>query len=325
LRESVEYPVNFYKQRMNMKVLLATSKPFALPAVQGIQHIIESAGHQFVKLEKYEAESQLLDAVKDVDALIIRSDIVNKNVMEAAPNLKIIVRAGAGYDNVDLEAATDCGICVMNTPGQNANAVAELVFGMMIYAQRNHFDGSVGRELTRRRLGLYAFGNVAKMVAKIARGFDMPVYAFSPTLTHDDLRKEGEYGVITAYTNKELFQNSDFVSLHMPLLEETRYCVDYSLLSLMPQDGLLLNTARKELVVEDDLIRIMEERPAFQYVTDVKPDKHEEFLEKFPRRYFATPKKLGAQTMDANKNAGLAAANQIVAYFQNGDERFRVN
>lgn len=245
--------------------------------------------------------------------------------MEAAPNLKIIVRAGAGYDNVDLEAAASCGICVMNTPGQNANAVAEIVLSMMIYAQRNHFDGSVGREISGRKLGLYAFGNVAKMVAKIARGFDMPVYAFSPTLTHDDLRKEGEYGVITAYSNKELFQNCDFISLHMPLLEETRRCVDYSLLSLMPQDGLLINTARKELLVEEDLIRIMEERPAFQYITDVKPDKDEEFLEKFPRRYFATPKKLGAQTTDANKNAGLAAANQIVSYFLNGDERFRVN
>lgn len=308
-----------------MKVLLATSKPFALPAVQGIQQIIESAGHKFEKLEKYDDESQLLDAVKNANALIIRSDVINEKIMKAAPDLKIIVRAGAGYDNVDLEAATASGICVMNTPGQNANAVAELVFGMMIYAQRNHFDGSVGRELIRRRLGLYAFGNVAKMVAKIARGFDMPVHAFSPTLTHDDLRKEGEYGVITAYTNKELFQNSDFISLHMPLLKETRYCVDYSLLSLMPQDGVLINTARKELLVEDDLIRIMEERPAFQFVTDVKPDKHEEFLEKFPRRYFSTPKKLGAQTTDANKNAGLAAANQIVAYFRNGDERFRVN
>lgn len=308
-----------------MKVLLATSKPFASQAVQGIQEIIESAGFEFVKLEKYEEESQLLDAVKDVDGLIIRSDMVSKKVIEAAPNLKIIIRAGAGYDNVDLEAATNCGICVMNTPGQNSNAVAELVFGMMIYAQRNHFDGSVGRELFKRRLGLYAFGNVAKMVAKIARGFDMPVYAYSPALTHDDLRKEGEYGVITAYTNKELFENSDFISLHMPLLDETRNCVNYSLLSLMPKDGLLINTARKELIVEEDLIRIMEERPSFQFATDVKPNKHEEFLEKFPRRYFSTPKKLGAQTTDANVNAGLAAANQIVAFFKLGDDRFRVN
>lgn len=308
-----------------MKVLLATSKPFASQAVQGIRAIIESAGHQFMQLEKYEGEGQLIDAVTDIDALIIRSDMIGKKIMQAAPHLKVIVRAGSGYDNVDLCAANDCGICVMNTPGQNANAVGELVIGMMIYAQRNQFDGSVGRELIHSRLGLYAFGNVAKRVAKIARGFDMTVYAFSPTLSHDDLRKEGEYGVITAYSNKELFQNSDFVSLHMPLLEETRYSVDYSLLSLLPQDGMLINTARKELLVEEDLIRIMEERPAFQFVTDIQPDKHKEFLDKFPRRYFSTPKKLGAQTMDANKNAGLAAANQIVAFFKNGDQRFKVN
>lgn len=308
-----------------MKVLLATSKPFALSAVQGIQNIIEPAGHQFEKLEKYEKESELLDVVRDADALIIRSDIIDRKVMEAAPNLKIIVRAGAGYDNVDLEVATELGICVMNTPGQNANAVAELVFGMMIYAQRNQFDGSVGRELVGRRLGLYAFGNVAKMVARIARGFYMPVYAYSPTLTHDDLRKEGEYGVISAYSSRELFQNADFISLHMPLLEDTRECVTYVLLSQMPQDGVLINTARKELVKEEDLIRIMQERPAFQYITDVQPARHQEFLEKFPGRYYATPKKIGAQTTDANKNAGLAAANQIVSFFRNGDQSFRVN
>jgi D-3-phosphoglycerate dehydrogenase len=310
---------------MNMKVLLATSKPFASQAVQGIRQIIESAGHQFAKLEKYEGKNSLLDAVKDANALIIRSDIVDEEVMKAAPNLKVVVRAGAGYDNVDLDAASACGVCVMNTPGQNANAVAELVFGMMIYAQRNRFDGSTGHELIGRRLGLYAFGSVPKMVAKIARGFDMQVSAYSPILTHDDLRKEGEYGVATLYSNTELFQNSDFLSLHMPLLEDTRACVNYSLLSLMPQDGFLINTARKELVAEDDLIRIMEERPAFQYATDVKPDKHDEFLQKFPTRYFATPKKMGAQTAEANVNAGLAAANQIVAFFSDGDERFRVN
>lgn len=308
-----------------MKILLATSKPFAAGAVQGIRDIIESAGHQFVKLERYEGKKQLLDAVKGASGLIIRSDQIDEEVINAAPNLKVIVRAGSGYDNVDLEAASRRNICVMNTPGQNANAVAELVFGMMIYAQRNQFDGSVGREITGRRLGLYAFGNVAKMVAKIARGFDMPVYAYSPALTHDDLRKEGEYGVITVYSNRELFQNCDFVSLHMPLLDETRRCVNYDLLSLMPQDGILINTARKELVVEEDLIKIMEERSGFQYVTDVKPDKHEEFLQKFPKRYFSTPKKLGAQTTDANKNAGLAAASQIVAFFSTGDDRFRVN
>lgn len=308
-----------------MKVLLATSKPFAVEAVEGIESIIESAGLQLVKLEGYDDRSRLLEAVKDADAMIVRSDIIDGSVIAAAPKMKVIVRAGAGYDNVDLAAASAAGVLVMNTPGQNANAVAELVFGMMLFLQRNHFDGSVGRELRDRRLGLYAFGHVAKGVARIARGFEMPVYAYSPTLTHDDLRKEGEYGVITAYSNVELFQNSDFVSLHMPLVEETRRCVNYSLLSLMPEDGLLINTARKELVMEEDLIRIMEERPAFQYATDIRPDRHDEFVEKFGNRYFATVRKMGAQTTDANRNAGIAAANQIVAFFKEGDETFRVN
>src|SRR5690554_4780258 len=286
-----------------MKVLLATSKPFASQAVNGIQNVIETAGYKFEKLENYSEKSQLLDALKDVDALIVRSDIVDKEVVDNAPNLKVIVRAGAGYDNVDVLAAKERGICVMNTPGQNANAVAELVYGMMIYIQRNQFNGTVGRELKNRRLGLYAF---------------------SPTLTHDDLRKEGEYGVITAYSNRELFENSDIVSLHMPLLEDTRDIVNYNLLAYMPQDGLLINTARKELIVEDDLIRIMEERPEFQYATDIRPDKHEEFLAKFPNRYFSTPKKTGAQTKEANRNAGIAAAHQIVAFLKKGDDRFRV-
>ncbi len=308
-----------------MKVLLATGKPFARQAVGEIAQIIESAGHRFEKLENYAGKSQLLEAVRDVNALIIRSDVVDREVMEAAPHLKVVVRAGAGYDNVDLECATSRDICVMNTPGQNANAVAELVFGMMIYMLRNQFDGTVGREISNKRLGLYAFGNVAKMVAKIARGFSMTVNAYSPTLTHDDLRKEGEYGVISLYSNSELFENSDFVSLHMPLLEETRNCVNYDLLSRMPRDGVLINTARKELVVEEDLLKIMEERPRFQYITDVKPERHEEFDSRFPKRYFTTPKKIGAQTTEANVNAGLAAAEQIVSFFRNGDERFRVN
>ena len=308
-----------------MKVLLATSKPFASQAVNGIQNVIESAGYTFEKLENYSEKSQLLDALIDVDALIVRSDIIDAEIINKAPNLKIIVRAGAGYDNVNILAAEEKGICVMNTPGQNANAVAELVYGMMIYVQRNQFDGSVGRELKNRRLGLYAFGNVAKKVARIARGFNMPVYAFSPTLTHDDLRKEGEYGVITAYSNRELFENSDIVSLHMPLVEDTRNIVNYNLLAYLPQDGLLINTARKELIVEEDLIRIMEERPSFQYATDVKPDRHKEFLAKFPTRYFSTPKKSGAQTTEANRNAGIASAHQIVAFLKNGDNRFKVN
>ena len=308
-----------------MKVLLATSKPFAQQAVNGIQNVIESAGYTFEKLENYSKKSQLLDALLDVDAMIVRSDIIDAEIINKAPKLKIIIRAGAGYDNVNIQAATERDICVMNTPGQNANAVAELVWGMMIYIQRNQFDGSVGRELKNRRLGLYAFGNVAKKVARIARGFNMSVYAFSPTLSHDDLRKEGEYGVITAYSNRELFENSDIVSLHMPLVEDTRNIVNYNLLAYLPKDGLLINTARKELVVEEDLIRIMTERPAFQYATDVMPDRHKEFLAKFPNRYYATAKKTGAQTTEANRNAGIAAAHQIVAFLKDGDDRFRVN
>ncbi len=308
-----------------MKVLLATSKPFALQAVRGIQNIIETAGHTFERFENYTDKQQLINAAKDANAIIVRSDIIDKEVLAAAPNLKVVVRAGAGYDNIDLEAATAHGVCVMNTPGQNANAVAELVYGMMIYMLRNQFDGSVGNELINRRIGLYAFGNVAKKVARIARGFNMAIYAYSPTLTHDDLRKEGKYGVITAYSNRELFENSDIVSLHMPLLEETRQIVDYNLLAYMPLDGLLINTARKELIVEDDLIRIMEERKGFKYITDVRPDKHEEFLSRFPNRYYSSKKKVGAQTAEANRNAGIAAAHQIVAFFNNGDDQFRVN
>lgn len=308
-----------------MKVIIATEKPFAPQAVQEIRKIIVDAGHAFVVFEKYTKKSQLLDAVKDANALIIRSDKIDEEVMDAAPELKIIVRAGAGYDNVDLKAATARNICVTNTPGQNANAVAELVIGMLLYVQRKRFSGNSGNELKNNRLGLYAFGNVAKMVTKIARGFSMPIYAYSPILTHDDLRKESEYGVISVYSAEELFENSDIVSLHMPFLETTRACVNYNLLSRMPENGIVINSARKEVINEDDLMRIMEERPNFKYITDIKADKHDEFVKKFSDRYFATPKKTGAQTAESNINAGLAAARQVVSFFDSGDERYRVN
>ncbi len=308
-----------------MKVLLATEKPFAAQAVQEIRKIIVDAGLVFVALEKYTGKAPLLEAVRDVEAVIIRSDIIDEEVMAAAPKLRLIVRAGAGYDNVDLEAATRRNIVVMNTPGQNANAVAELVFGLLLYVQRNQLDGTTGSELKNKRLGLYAFGNVAKMVAKIARGFSMPIYAYSPILTHDDLRKEGEYGVISVYSAEELFETSDIVSLHMPLMEETVKVVNYGLLSRLPDNGVIVNTARKEVVDEEDMIRIMTERPKFKYITDVKADMHDEFLAKFPGRYFATPKKAGAQTAEANVNAGLAAARQVAGYLLNGDDRCRVN
>ncbi|MGI6073524.1 MAG: NAD(P)-dependent oxidoreductase [Fermentimonas sp.] len=308
-----------------MKVLLATTKPFAQPAVKEINDILEAAGHTLIRLEQYTDKQLLIDAVKDVDAIIVRSDIIDKEVLDAAKNLKVVVRAGSGYDNIDLEASTANDVCVMNTPGQNSNAVAELVFGMIIYMYRNRFSGSIGRELMNKRISLYAFGNVAKNVARIARGFKMKVYAFSPTLTHDDLRSEGKYGVITAYSKEELFSNCDIMSLHVPLLPETRGVVDYDLLSQMPMNGLLVNTARKEIIVEDDLIRIMEERKDFKFITDICPDKHEIFKEKFPDRYFATAKKMGAQTSEANQNAGIAAAHEIVEFFASGDDKYRVN
>ncbi|HBK31380.1 MAG TPA: 3-phosphoglycerate dehydrogenase [Porphyromonadaceae bacterium] len=308
-----------------MKVLLATEKPFAPQAVKEIKGIIETAGYTFAVIEKYTHKSELIKALEDVDALIIRSDKIDKEVIDHAPQLKVIVRAGAGYDNVDLNAATQRDICVMNTPGQNANAVAELVLGLIIFMQRNQFDGTSGHELKRKRLGLYAFGNVAKMVAKIARGFEMSVQTYSPSLTHDDLRKEGEYGVLSVYSVEELFETSDILSLHMPLLKETRECVNYALLSRLPEEALLVNTARKEVIKEADLIRIMDERPGFRFITDIQPDNHALFKEKFGNRYFSTPKKSGAQTFEANINAGLAAAKQIVDFFHTGTTRFRVN
>lgn len=307
-----------------MKALLVTEKPFSPQAVMGIQAIIENAGYTFEKIEKYTEKPQLLEAVKDVDAIIIRSDIIDKEVIDAAPNLKIVVRAGAGYDNVDLNAATARGICVMNTPGQNSNAVAELVFGMLIYLQRGNFSGIAGTELKGKKLGLHAFGNIGKIVARIANGFGMEVYAYSPSLARDPQKAE-EYHVIPVSKPEELYDKCDIVSLHMPLTDDTRKSVNYGLLSRMPEKGVVVNTARKEVVNEDDMIRIMEERPGFKYVTDIKPDKHEEFAAKFDKRYFASPKKTGAQTAEANVNAGLAAARQIVAYFKSGDERFRVN
>lgn len=308
-----------------MKVLLATTKPFTQPAVQEINNILVANGHTLTRLEQYSDKQLLIDAVKDVDAIIVRSDIIDKEVLDAAKKLKVVVRAGAGYDNIDLDASTAKDICVMNTPGQNSNAVAELVFGMIIYMYRNGFNGNVGRELMNKKISLYAFGNVAKNVARIARGFKMQVYAFSPTLTHEDLRSEGKYGVITAYSKEELFSNCDIMSLHVPLLPETRGVVDYDLLSQMPMDGLLVNTARKEIIVEDDLIRVMDERKDFKFITDIRPDKHEIFKEKFPGRYYATSKKMGAQTSEANQNAGIAAAHEIVEFFASGDDRYRVN
>lgn len=305
-----------------MKVLIATDKPFAAEAVTGIREVIEKAGFELALLEKYTEKKQLLDAVADVDAAIIRSDIFDKEVLDAAKNLKIVVRAGAGYDNIDLEAATANKICVMNTPGQNANAVAELVFGLAVYAIRSFFKGTSGTELLGKKLGIHAYGNVGRNVARIAKGFGMEVYAFDPFLSKEAIEKEGVKAVGSA---EELYTTCQYVSLHMPATDETANSINYELISKMPKNALLLNTARKEVVDEASIVKVMEERKDFKYVTDVLPGNHAEMTEKFAGRYFSTPKKSGAQTEEANINAGIAAANQIVDFIKNGNERFRVN
>lgn len=307
-----------------MKILIATEKPFAAKAVQQIKEIIESSGHEMLLLEKYTQKSELIESAKQADAMIVRSDKVDKEVLSTASNLKIIVRAGSGYDNVDIEAATAHNVCVMNTPGQNSNAVAEMVFGMLIYLARSGFDGTSGTELKGKKLGLHAFGHIAKITAHIANGFGMKVYAFSPSLAKNpDLAKE--FKVIPTKSPEELYRNCDIISIHMPNNSSTKQCVNYDLLSYLPQDGIVVNTARKEVVNEADLIRIMNERPKFKYATDTKLDNNEEIKAKFANRYLASSKKCGAQTSEANINAGLAAANQIVKFFAEGDETYRVN
>lgn len=258
----------------------------------------------------------------NVDAIIVRSDIIDKEVIAAAGNLKIVVRAGAGYDNIDLEAATEAKVCVMNTPGQNANAVAELVFGMLIYALRNFYNGTSGTELKGKKLGIHAYGNVGRNVARIARGFGMQLYAFdmycSDELIHND-------GVIPMSSKKALYEKCDIVSLHIPATPETKKSINKELLSLMPEGAVLVNTARKEVINEEEMVELMEARPDFKYLTDILPGNHEEMTRKFQGRYFSTPKKMGAQTAEANINAGIAAARQIVDFFQKGTQRFRVN
>lgn len=305
-----------------MKVLIATDKPFAAEAVKGIRDVIEKAGFELILLEKYTDKKQLLDAVSAVDATIIRSDIFDKEVLEAAKNLKIVVRAGAGYDNIDLEAATANNICVMNTPGQNANAVAELALGLAVYAVRNFYNGTSGTELLGKKLGIHAYGNVGRNVARIAKGFGMEVYAYDPFLSAEAIEKEGVKAVKSA---DELYTTCQYVSLHIPATAETKNSINYDLLHKMPKNALLINTARKEVINEAELVKLMDERKDFKYVTDIMPANHAEMNEKFAGRYFSTPKKMGAQTAEANTNAGIAAANQIVDFIKNGNEKFRVN
>lgn len=303
------------------KVLVATEKPFAAVAVQGIREVLETAGYQLLLLEKYSDKAQLLDAVKSADAVIIRSDKIDAEVLDAAENLKIVVRAGAGYDNVDLAAATAHDVCVMNTPGQNANAVAELAFGMMVYACRNMYDGTSGTELKGKKLGIHAYGNVGRNVGRIAKGFGMDIYIYDCYTPQEIVDADG---VKRLDTVEELYSTCDIVSVHIPATPETRKFIGSKLVASMPKPALLVNTARKEVINEDELLQVMASRSDFKYVTDIAPDAIEEFSA-FKGRFFATPKKMGAQTAEANINAGIAAARQIVAFFEEGNEKFRVN
>lgn len=305
-----------------MKVLVATEKPFAPVAVDGIRDVLEQAGHVMALLEKYTDRQQLLDAVADADALIIRSDKIDAEVLDAAKKLKIVVRAGAGYDNVDLQAATDHGVVVENTPGQNSNAVAELVFGMAVLMARNNYNGKAGTELKGKRLGIHAFGQVGRNVARIAKGFGMEVCALDPYCSEKDMI---DAGVKPVHTVEDLYKNSDYLSLHIPATAETKGSVNAELVELLPQGATLINTARKEVIDEASLLEAMRRRTDLRYVADVRPDNAELFIAEMPERVFFTPKKMGAQTAEANINAGLAAARQIVAFFRDGDTRFRVN
>lgn len=304
------------------KVLIATEKPFAPKAVEQIKNIINEAGFEVALLEKYTDKAELLDAVKDATALIIRSDKVTKEVIEAAEELKIVVRAGAGYDNVDLEAATANDVVVMNTPGQNSNAVAELVLGMMVYIARGTFNGKAGTELKGKTIGIHAYGNVGKLVAKIAKGFGMDVIAFDPFVEKSVIEADG---VCVVDSVEELYEKSNFISLHIPANDKTKKSINFELLSKMPEGAVLVNTARKEVICEEGMLKLMEARADFRYVSDIAPDCAGVFAEKYEGRYFFTPKKMGAQTAEANINAGIAAANQIINFIKNGDTTFKVN
>ncbi len=304
-----------------MKILVATEKPFAAAAVEGIRKEVEAAGHQLVMLEKYSEKAQLLDAVKDADAMIIRSDKVDAEVLDAAKQLKIVVRAGAGYDNIDLAAATAHNVVAENTPGQNSNAVAELVFGLLVMAVRNFYNGKSGTELMGKKLGILAFGNVGRNVARIAKGFGMDVYAYDAFCPADVIEAAGVHAVAN---QDALFEQCDVVSLHIPATPETKQSINYALVGKMKKGGILVNTARKEVINEPELLKLMAEREDLKFVTDIMPAANDEF-KKFEGRSFSTPKKMGAQTAEANNNAGLAAARQINAFFKDGCTKFKVN
>jgi len=304
-----------------MKILVATEKPFAKVAIDGIREVTDKAGYELVLLEKYTEKKQLLDAVADADALIIRSDVVDKEVLDAAGQLKIVVRAGAGYDNIDLEAATAHHVVAMNTPGQNSNAVAELALGLMVMAVRGMYNGTSGSELMGKTLGIHAFGNVGRNVARIAKGFGMHVMAYDAYCPDEAMT---DAGVEPVHSAEALYQKSDIVSLHIPATDETKKSINHDLVGQMPKGAVLVNTARKEVIDEDGLIQLLQERQDLKYVTDIMPVRDADFRA-FEGRYFATPKKMGAQTAEANINAGIAAARQIVDFLENGVTKFQVN
>lgn len=303
------------------KILVATEKPFAKAAIEGIKKITSEAGFETILLENYKDANDLIKAVADVDALIIRSDKATRQVIEAGKNLKLIVRAGAGYDNIDLAAATEKGIVAMNTPGQNSNAVAELTFGMLVFMARGNFKGVSGTELKGKKIGIHAYGNVGKNVARIAKGFEMDVYAFDPFVPKEAIEKDGIKGVNSV---EELYSTCHYISLNIPATEKTKNSINLELLSKMPIGATVINTARKEVINEVELKQVFEKRPDFKYISDIMPDCHQDLLQ-FENRYYCTPKKQGAETSEANVNAGLAAANQIVKFFKNGDKTFQVN
>lgn len=305
-----------------MKILVATEKPFAPIAVKLIREVTEAAGHELTLLENYKETSDLLNAVKDADAMIVRSDLVTSEVLDAAKKLKIVVRAGAGYDNLDLKACTAHNIVAMNTPGQNANAVAELAFALMLYQARGGFSGKSGTELRGKTLGIHAFGNVGKYVALIAGGFGMDTYAYDPFVPSDEIISAG---VKVCNSPEELYSVCQYVSLHIPANEQTKKSIGYRLLKLMPENAVLVNTARKEVINEDELLKIFDERSDFKYLADVEPDCKPLLEEKYKGRFLFTAKKMGAQTEEANINAGVAAAHQIVDYFKTGNEKYRLN
>jgi len=304
------------------KVLIATDKPFAPVAVKGIRKVVEEAGFELILLENYTSQDDFIKAVSDVDAMVIRSDKADKAVIDAGKNLKIVVRAGAGYDNIDLQAATAKGVVAMNTPGQNSNAVAELAMGMMVYYVRNFYNGKSGTELMGKKLGIHAYGYVGKNVARIAKGFGMDVYAFDPFIPKETIEKDG---VKWLGSVEELYKTCNFISLHIPANSQTKLSINYGLLSVMPAPACLVNTARAEVINDNDLFRMFQDRKDFAYLTDVEPSNKAEIEANFKSKYFCTPKKMGAQTEEANINAGIAAAKQIVNFIKKGDKTFQVN